>query len=93
MRMETISREEFEALKGELEAIKSQLASLHAAVAQSEGLSEETLLAISAAVAAYLGKRATVKFVRLAATDPDVWRAQGRAALQGSHQLPRTRAW
>ena len=90
---DTVSRAEFEALKAEIEALRAQLAGLHASVAKSEGISEETLMAISAAVAAYLGKKATIKFVRLAPTDPDVWRAQGRAALQASHQLPRTRAW
>lgn len=94
MSCETVSREEFDALRAELVALRSEIATLHEHVAQKrEGISEETMMLISAAVAAYLGKRATVKFVRLAATDPDVWRAQGRAALQGSHQMPRTRAW
>ena len=88
-----VTREEFDALKAELESLRAQLASLHASVAKTESISEETLMAISAAGAAYLGKKATIKFVRLAADDPDVWRAQGRAALQASHQMPRTRAW
>lgn len=93
-RQDTVSREEFEALRLEFEALRTQIAGLHAEVAKkADSISEETLMVISAAVAAYLGKRATIKFVRLAPTDPDVWRAQGRAALQASHQMPRTRAW
>jgi methylmalonyl-CoA carboxyltransferase large subunit len=46
-------------------------------------VSEEVLLAISAACAAYLGKRATIKQVHL--RRGGIWASQGRAAAQQSH--------
>lgn len=46
-------------------------------------VSEDVLLAISAAVAAYLGKRATVKQVHLHRAGG--WASQGRASVQQSH--------
>jgi len=46
-------------------------------------ISEEVLLAISAACAAYLGKRATIKQVHLRRSS--TWASQGRAAAQQSH--------
>jgi methylmalonyl-CoA carboxyltransferase 12S subunit len=46
-------------------------------------VSEEVLLAISAACAAYLGKRATIKQVHLRRGGG--WASQGRAAAQQSH--------
>jgi methylmalonyl-CoA carboxyltransferase large subunit len=47
----------------------------------------DILTVISAAVAAYLGKRAPVRFV--AARRDTTWARQGRAAVQTSHTLPR----
>ena len=46
-------------------------------------VSEEVLLAISAACAASLGKRAVIKQVHL--RRPTTWASQGRAAAQQSH--------
>jgi methylmalonyl-CoA carboxyltransferase large subunit len=46
-------------------------------------VSEDVLLAISAACAAYLGERATVKQVHL--RRGGTWASQGRAAAQQSH--------
>jgi methylmalonyl-CoA carboxyltransferase 12S subunit len=46
-------------------------------------VSEDVLLAISAACAAYLGKRATIKQVHL--RRGSTWASQGRAAAQQSH--------
>jgi methylmalonyl-CoA carboxyltransferase large subunit len=46
-------------------------------------VSEDVLLAISAACAAYLGKRATIKQVHL--SRGSAWASQGRAAAQQSH--------
>jgi methylmalonyl-CoA carboxyltransferase 12S subunit len=53
----------------------------------SEGISEEELLAISAAVAAWLGVRAHIRQVRLIRTG--VWAQEGRVTIQGSHWLHR----
>jgi len=45
----------------------------------------ETILAISAAVAAFLGKRASIRQIRLTGTTP--WAQQGRATVQASHAV------
>lgn len=50
-----------------------------------EEVSDEILLAISAAVAAYLGKRAPIRTVRLLAST--AWAQQGRVSIQASHRL------
>ena len=46
-------------------------------------LSPDVVLAISAAVAAYLGKRATIRQIHV--SGETTWVHQGRAAHQGSH--------
>jgi methylmalonyl-CoA carboxyltransferase large subunit len=51
----------------------------------AEGLSEEILLVISAAIAAYLGKKAPIRQIRLLRSD--AWAQQGRATIQASHAL------
>ena len=53
------------------------------AAKQHPDVSEEVLLAISAACAAFLGKRATIKQVHL--RRGSTWASQGRAAAQESH--------
>lgn len=59
---------------------------------QPEGLhaptvvSPDVVLAISAAVAAYLGKKARVRQIHLA--DSQTWSQQGRASVMGSHAVP-----
>jgi methylmalonyl-CoA carboxyltransferase large subunit len=50
-----------------------------------EEVSEETLLVIAAAVAAYLGERAHIRVVRLVPSH--AWAQQGRVSIQASHQL------
>jgi methylmalonyl-CoA carboxyltransferase large subunit len=72
----------------ELKALVAQLAArvqtLEEQAAQRHPeVSEEVLLAISAACAAYLGQRATVKQVHLRRGGG--WASQGRAAAQQSH--------
>jgi methylmalonyl-CoA carboxyltransferase large subunit len=52
-----------------------------------ESITPEVLLAISAAVAAYLGERAHVRAVRLIGTTR--WSQEGRVSIQASHQLNR----
>jgi methylmalonyl-CoA carboxyltransferase large subunit len=46
----------------------------------------DVVLAISAAVAAYLGKRAKVRQIHLA--DSVSWAQQGRATVMASHTIP-----
>ena len=64
-------------LSSRLHTLEEQAAQWHPQV------SEEVLLAISAAWAAYLGKRATIKQVHL--RRGGTWASQGRAAEQQSH--------
>lgn len=59
-----------------------------AAPAESSEIPEEVLLVISAAVAAFLGKRARVRTVRrVPAPGFNPWSQQGRVYIQGSHNI------
>jgi methylmalonyl-CoA carboxyltransferase large subunit len=51
----------------------------------AEELSEEILLVLSAAIAAYLGKKAPIRQIRLLRSD--AWAQQGRTTIQASHAL------
>ncbi len=53
--------------------------------AATEDLSEEILLVLGAAIAAYLGKKAPIRQIRLLRSD--AWAQQGRATIQASHAL------
>jgi methylmalonyl-CoA carboxyltransferase large subunit len=48
-------------------------------------ITEEELLAISAAIGAYLGVRAHIRQIRLVSTS--AWAQQGRVSIQASHRL------
>jgi methylmalonyl-CoA carboxyltransferase 12S subunit len=50
-------------------------------------ITPEIILAISAAVAAFLGKRASIRQIHLTGTT--AWAAQGRATVQASHGFAR----
>lgn len=54
-------------------------------VPQAEPISEEILLAISAAVAAYLGEGMHIRQIRLISSP--AWAQQGRVWIQASHRL------
>jgi methylmalonyl-CoA carboxyltransferase large subunit len=49
------------------------------------GVTEELVLVISAAVAAFLGKKAPIRQIRL--TGSGAWAQQGRVIIQASHVL------
>jgi len=49
------------------------------------GITEEELLAITAAIGAYLGVRAHIRHIRLVSTA--AWAQQGRVSIQASHSL------
>jgi len=51
----------------------------------AEGLSEEIVLVIAAAVAAFLGKKAPIRQIRLLGSA--AWAQQGRVTIQASHTL------
>jgi methylmalonyl-CoA carboxyltransferase large subunit len=71
--------------------LADRVARLEASLEEQEaaGVPEEVVIAISAAVAAYLGHRAKIKQVhyRTGAT----WAQQGRAVVQGRHDPHPTR--
>jgi methylmalonyl-CoA carboxyltransferase large subunit len=50
-----------------------------------EALSEEQLLAIAAAIGAYLGVRVHIRQIRLVSSS--AWSQQGRVSIQASHSL------
>lgn len=50
-----------------------------------EAITEEELLAISAAIGAYLGVRARIRQIRL--VGGNAWAQQGRVSIQASHRL------
>ena len=66
-------------------ALEQAAADQARADAPAEGPSEEVVLAIAAAVAAYLGKRPRIRQIRLLGTA--TWAQQGRATIQASHLL------
>jgi len=52
---------------------------------EPESISEEELLAISAALGAYLGVRVHIRQIRLIGSR--AWAAEGRVSIQASHRL------
>jgi methylmalonyl-CoA carboxyltransferase 12S subunit len=56
-----------------------------ASPARPPEISEEELIAISAAVAAYMGVRAHIRQIRLIGSR--VWAQEGRVSIQASHRL------
>jgi methylmalonyl-CoA carboxyltransferase 12S subunit len=95
-----MSKHQVESLEAKIEELENRIAKLEsmaAAVKGSEsapgdpqvttetGVPREILLAISAAVAAFLGKRASIRQIRLAGETP--WAMQGRATVQASHGI------
>jgi methylmalonyl-CoA carboxyltransferase large subunit len=56
-------------------------------VEEKAEIEPEIILAISAAVAAFLGKRAKIHQIHL--TGSTAWAAQGRATVQASHGIVR----
>jgi methylmalonyl-CoA carboxyltransferase large subunit len=51
----------------------------------AEGVSEEIVVVIAAAVAAFLGKKAPIRQIRLLGSA--AWAQQGRVTIQASHAL------
>lgn len=84
---------ELQELRGRVEKLEALLASAKGTASPEEKkavpaaapgeVSREIILAISAAVAAFLGKRASIRQIRLSGETP--WAMQGRATVQASH--------
>jgi methylmalonyl-CoA carboxyltransferase 12S subunit len=82
-----VSAQVVEDLLRRVTAIEDELAELRAA--RAANVPENVILAISAAVAAFLGKRATVKQIRL--VGDTTWAREGRAYVQSVHSASRRR--
>ncbi len=67
------------------EAEVSTAPSANPFVAAAEGITEEEFLAVSAALAAWLGVHAHIRQIRLIRTGG--WAQQGRVTIQTSHRL------
>jgi methylmalonyl-CoA carboxyltransferase 12S subunit len=87
---------ELEALRERVERLEALVAAATKAVPvadESNGvkpsakqeIATEIIIAISAAVAAFLGKRASIRQIRLTGETP--WAQQGRATVQASHGI------
>ena len=70
-------------LAARVDTLEADLRTRKAAAAQP---TEQVMMVISAAVAAYLGKKATLRQVHL--THATSWAQQGRAAIMASHHDP-----
>jgi methylmalonyl-CoA carboxyltransferase large subunit len=89
--------EALESLRQEVARLSERVAALEARAGSApraattaqpiaaEELSEEILLVLSAAIAAYLGKKAPIRQIRLLRSD--AWAQQGRTTIQASHVL------
>jgi methylmalonyl-CoA carboxyltransferase 12S subunit len=86
----TVSLEnEIAELRQRVEKLEALLAAAKPApvVEAKQEIAPEIVLAISAAVAAFLGKRATIRQIHLSGSS--AWAAQGRATVQASHAIVR----
>jgi methylmalonyl-CoA carboxyltransferase large subunit len=96
-----MAKHEIKALEDELNELRQRVEKLEALLAASktaspaapvqpnkeaeQEITPEIVLAISAAVAAFLGKRASIRQIRLSGESP--WAMQGRATVQASHGI------
>ena len=65
--------------------IDSRMSVVGSSLPASEGLSEELVLVISAAIAAFLGKKPHIRQIRLLGASS--WAQQGRVTIQASHDF------
>jgi len=96
-----MAKHEIKALEKELQELRQRIEKLETLLAKQkdgapaaqagtskeveQGITPEIVLAISAAVAAFLGKRASIRQIRLSGESP--WAQQGRATVQASHGI------
>lgn len=80
-------------LSSQIEKLEARIDALENQSAKQQ-VSPEVVDLIAAAVAAYMGKRARVKFIRrVGTTDADAWTTQGRVAVAGRHEISRITNW
>jgi methylmalonyl-CoA carboxyltransferase large subunit len=85
---ETALIETIEALRRQVAALEDRLARMEATgvpAREKEELPEELVVVLSAAIAAFLGKRPRIKSIRLVRSP--AWAQEGRAFIQASHRL------
>lgn len=92
-----MSKQEVRSLEAKVEELEKRIAKLESMLAAAKGappaqqpaveagISGDIVLAICAAVAAFLGKRASIRQIRLTGETP--WAMQGRATVQASHGI------
>jgi len=64
---------------------RGAVAVMPAPAAAEPGISEEELLAVAAAIGAFLGVRAHIRQIRLVSST--AWAVEGRVSIQASHRL------
>ncbi len=88
--------EKLEVLRNDMANLSERISALEAAAGESapsasrpsteaDALSEELVVIISAAIAAYLGKKSRIRHIRLLGGAS--WAQHGRATIQASHHL------
>jgi len=82
---ERVARLEQGQVSGAPQAPAVPVAGLAAASLKQSQISEEELLAVSAALAAYLGVRVHIRQIRLIGSH--AWAQEGRVSIQASHRL------
>jgi methylmalonyl-CoA carboxyltransferase large subunit len=94
---ESLLIETLEALRRQVAALEERIGRLEGSVPAApqpaaapaapseEPISEETLIVLSAAIAAFLGKRPRIRSIRLLRST--AWAQEGRAFIQASHRL------
>jgi methylmalonyl-CoA carboxyltransferase 12S subunit len=77
-----------EAIRGEVARLSERVAALEGRAGKpaAEPLSEELVMVIGAAIAAFFGKRPHIRQIRLLRSD--AWAQQGRTTIQASHARP-----
>ena len=84
-----MSQQTLDELLRRIERLEDELAELRAALPPPQPIPPDVVLAICAAVAAYLGKRATVRQIHLAGDT--AWAREGRSYVQSVHSASRRR--
>ena len=87
-------REALEQLRGDLARLESRIAQLERGAAGTavpppaedpDAIDAETMMAIAAAIAAYLGKKPHIRSIRLLRSD--TWAQEGRATIQAWYSV------
>ncbi|MBS2038923.1 hypothetical protein JST97_28330 [bacterium] len=81
-----MSEEDLALMRSEIRALAHRVELLEGEVRQlRQPIPEDDIFVLAAAVAAYLGKRAPIRQVRLLGTQS--WSQQGRVSIQASRRL------